>query len=420
MSNEPHASPTTGSKTPVDNLPKQDHGAETLRNYRYQSAYAVVLLAAAVAGRNDYEAVWCEQEDDIMCEINSSLFDSFQVKTKTPELGHWRLTDEAFVTAVKNFLRLDKNYPGSIRHFHFVSNTELLDTTVKTSKHLCPKKLVDTVKARTSIADLPETEKKGFTALRNKTGGTESELWQVLTKLTFVKSPDRDAFIAELAQNHLRELSWCQLPQLRLEIIVRSLIEMVDSASSLSSQDGARHYPQNAADGKSDPQLLAKRITKAAFVLRSRDLATPTFRYLPSLTTNPLASTNKDLLRFTAKLERGGLADYADALRNQMLSSEAVFLDLATRGPEGAADLVQVENVVRAECDAAHLRAAQGKSPFGQRMLIDVQDRLRRIAADESGKVAKQPYEALMGMAAMLTEACPVWWSERFNLERQA
>lgn len=40
----------------------------------------------------------------------------------------------------------------------------------------------------------------------------------------------------------------------------------------------------------------------------------------------------------------------------------------------------QIENVVKAECDAAHLRAVRGAKPFGQRMLIDVQDRLQRVA----------------------------------------
>lgn len=293
---EVHSSPKESSKmpnmpiagTPIDALPESDYGAETLRNYRYQSAYAVVLLVAAVAGKNDYQAIWCEQEDDVLCQINSSLFDSFQVKTRAPELGHWRLTDDAFVTAVENFLRLEKKFSEQIRHYHFVSNTEHLDTTEKKSRHLCPKKLVAAIKACVTAGSLPEIEAKGLTALLEKTGGTQNEIWKVLAKLTFVKSPDRDAFIAELAQNHLRMLSWCQLPQIRLEKLVRSLIEMIDSASSLSSQDPSRHLPQPVEDGNTHPQLIAKRVTKDEFLLKTRELALPTFRYLPSLTGNPL------------------------------------------------------------------------------------------------------------------------------------
>lgn len=306
-----------------------------------------------------------------------------------------------------------------LRHFHFVSNAECLDTDEGRSKHLCPKRLANAIKRCSSHMDLREPEVKGFEALIEKTGGDEYALFKVVGRLLFVKSPDRDSFIAELAQNHLAELEWCRLPQSRLETIVRALIEMVESAASLSSQDPSRHYPRDAAEGQIDPQLLAKRITVDAFNLRSRELASTTFRYLPTLTEKPLANTSKDLIRFKSKLRRGGLDDYADSLRNQLLSAEAVFLDLATRGPDGQADLTQIENVVRVECDAAHLRAVQGKSPFGQRMLIDVQDRLRNLAKEESAKVVRQPYEALMGMAGILTEACHVWWSERFNLEEQ-
>jgi len=53
--------------SPIGQLPAHDYGAETLRNYRYQSAYAIVLLAAAAAKKNDYHAVWCEQTNCYWC-----------------------------------------------------------------------------------------------------------------------------------------------------------------------------------------------------------------------------------------------------------------------------------------------------------------------------------------------------------------
>jgi len=405
--------------SPIQQLPAHDHGAETFRNYRYQSAYAVVLLVAAAANKKDYKAVWCEQEDDVLAQFDENRFDSYQVKTRKPELGEWRLTDDPFVSAVKVFVRLDGQFPESYRYFNFVSNAECLDSDAAAQKHLCPKRLASAANACASHVELPEAEAKGFKALLEKTEATSVALFKVLRRLCFVKTPERESFIAELAQNHLRELEWCRLPQPRLEAVVRSLIEMVDSASSLSSQDSSRHLARTAGDGQADPQLLNKRITVEDFILRSRELATPAFRYLPSLTTSPLAQTNRDLKRFKLKLSRGGLDDYADSLRNQTLSAEALFLDLVTRGSEGEAELAQIENVVKAECDAAHLRAAQSGKPFGQKMLIDVQDRLQRVAKEESNKVSKQPYEALIGMAGILTESCPVWWSEKFDLEEQ-
>src|SRR5689334_8102848 len=112
------------NSSPVSQLPTRDFGAETIRNFRYQFACAVVLLVGAVAKKNDYKAIWCELENDILAEIDQNLFDGCQVKTQEPELGAWTVTDEAFVTAVKGFMALDRKYPGQMRHFHFMSNTE--------------------------------------------------------------------------------------------------------------------------------------------------------------------------------------------------------------------------------------------------------------------------------------------------------
>jgi len=415
--------PNPKPASPVAQLPAQDIGAETLRNFCYQSAYAVVLLVAAAAGKRKYVAVWCEQEDDILAQIDEKTFDAYQVKTRKPEEGKWKLTDESFVSAVKGFLRLDKSFPGCFKHFYFVTNVESSESDAKDIKHLSPQRLISHVGACGTVSDLAGQEKKGFEALLAKIEGAPSpvDLFAALKRLGFADSPPtRDSFIAELAQNHLRQLDWCRLPQDKLEPIVRDMIAMVTGASSLSAQAAARHLPPNVEDGQADPQLTFKRITVDEFVLRGRDLATPTFRYLPTLTTHPLKQTGKDKRRFDLKLKRGGLDNNAYSLRTQLLSAEAIFLEMATRGPETEAELVQIENVVKAECDDAQLRAAQGATPYGQRMLIGVQDRLRQIAKSEPGKVAHQPYEALVGMAGILTESCLVWWSEKFDLEEKS
>lgn len=414
--------PNLKQPSPIAQLPTQDIGAETLRNFCYQSAYAVVLLVAAAAGKKNYIAVWCEQEDDVLAQIDDKFFDAYQVKTRKPENGKWNLTDNPFVSAINGFLSLDKRFPGCFKHFNFVTNVESSESDAAGITHLSPQRLISSVLTCVSATALSGSEEKGFKALLAKVRAktTSEELFKVLQRLGFAKlPPTRDSFIAELAQNHLQQLEWCRLPQDKLETIVRDLISMITGASSISSQDAARHLPHHAEDGQPDPHLAFKRISVDDLVLRSRELAIPTFRYLPNLTIHPLKQTDKDKRRFELKLKRGGLDDYAYSLRTQLLSTEAIFLELATRGPGADAELVQIENVVKAECDAAQLRAAQGTAPYGQRMLIGVQDRLRLAAKNEPGKVAYQPYEALMGMAGILTENCLVWWSDKFDLDEK-
>jgi len=116
------------------------------------------------------------------------------------------------------------------------------------------------------------------------------------------------------------------------------------------------------------------------------------------------------------KMICGGLAARYEVMRRRTLTAERKLLDLATRPNDGKAILSQIENVVLVECDDANLRASQKEDPYGPAMLIDVQDRLKRISETEPARVHRQPYDLLVGVAGLLTSECKVWWSEPFEL----
>jgi hypothetical protein len=78
--------------------------------------------------------------------------------------------------------------------------------------------------------------------------------------------------------------------------------------------------------------------------------------------------------------------------------------------------VTQIENIVLAECNEAQLRQATTGQPYGQKMMIDVQDRLKGLAKNEASRVHDVPYEILMGMSGLLTEECTVWWSDKFDV----
>lgn len=69
------------------------------------------------------------------------------------------------------------------------------------------------------------------------------------------------------------------------------------------------------------------------------------------------------------------------------------------------------------ETTEAHLRARRQPTPYGPAMLIDVQDRLRRVAEDRPAAVGHHGYDCLVGMVGLLTSDCRVWWSARFPIE---
>jgi len=401
---------------PTHQLPENDAGARTLAAFRYQCAYGVILLAASCNKSNDYRAIWCEQEDDLLAEIDDHQFDSYQVKTRKPELGSWKTATPDFVKAIKLFVRLHNEFPSSFRWYHFVSNTELYDTTDKKKIDQCPGKLAAATLQVAALDKLSPPFQKGLSQLAKAVECTEEQLFQVLRKLKFSKSPSRDSVIAELAINHLPHIKECANASTpRLKRLAHQLISVLEEASALSSQDPARHYVQLANNGAHDPQLKAKRVSLEQFQAEIIKVVQKGFRYLPETSGTAFAATDRQFKRFKIKLKRGGLDMYADTLRNQALTTESVLLDLVTRGPEGHADVEHLRQMVKAKCDDAHLASHSVSDTFGSKMLLDLKDKLQHVIATAPTNACDQPEEVLLGIAGMLTENCDVWWSDKFD-----
>jgi hypothetical protein len=118
------------------------------------------------------------------------------------------------------------------------------------------------------------------------------------------------------------------------------------------------------------------------------------------------------------KLTAGGLADQIDYIAERERSTERHLLEDVQRRPERYPELMkQIEQVVLGECREAHLRARQASTPYGPAMMIDVQDRLRWIAREETALIGDHTYECLIGMAGLLMRECVIWWSPPFPIE---
>ena len=404
---------------PTHQLPANDAGAQTTRNFRYQHLYGVVLLIGAATKRHDYRAVWCEQEDDLLGEIDDDMFDSYQVKSRKPEEGPWTCRCDGFSKAIKVFVGLEARFPGCFRWFNFVSNIDTFDTTVVTLQHKCPCKLADWCRNSAKIEDLPTPAKKAIKALAKATDCEEEKILVVLKRLRFAKAPDRDAMFAELVSSHLPQIDDCaELAVRRVSKLARDLLDSVEDAGALATQDPSRHYAFVSRGDRADPQLRNKRFGVPEFLVKVNEKAAPGFRYIPSLTASPLAQKDRKFRRFLKKLERGGISHYADTLRNQATSTEALLFDLVTRS-KGAAEVDQLRQLVKAECDLAHLTNSAKAEPFGADMLREVDKRLSMIAEKTPARVGNHPKEVLLGTAGILTDDCEVWWSERFDVESE-
>jgi hypothetical protein len=202
---------------------------------------------------------------------------------------------------------------------------------------------------------------------------------------------------------------------LSLSRVREALIVRIARASSLVSDDPRRDWIGLTCNLDEDPFLLAKRITAEDIILTVRDAQGPAFCYLPDLASLQLGGTSGRLNILQEKMIWGGLASHYEIMRRRALTAQQELLGLAS-DPNGESIISQIENVVLGECDDANLRASQTKEPFGQIMLINVQDRLKQISETEPSRVYRQSYDTLVGVAGMLTSECKVWWSERFEL----
>jgi hypothetical protein len=292
-----------------------------------------------------------------------------------------------------------------------------LDSNADTQASKSPLHLLRGVNAAKDRKELTEKALKAFEQLIKDTGANDQALFLVLKRLDLANGPSRDAFVAELALNHISQLDHCRdLNAGRLEDVTDAAIGLVERASSLSCQSPERHYSCLNRSGTTDPQLLEKRLSVDQFVLKCRNVASPDFRYLEGLTSQPLKLAGRDLKVFCAKLNRGGLEEQAEILRRQTLSAHAALIERAARDEDGDRVVTQIENIVLAECNEAQLRQATTGQPYGQKMMIDVQDRLKGLAKNEASRVHDVPYEILMGMSGLLTEECTVWWSDKFDV----
>lgn len=399
-----------------------DPGDETQRNFRYQHAYGVILLAACLSGQRPYAALWCEHHEDYLTEVGDGSFDAWQIKTRRREIGAWRLKDDALRDSLKRFALLEKKFPDKIRHYYFVSNTEISKSRAGKKIAQSPQVFLQAVKGapdNNGKIRVMEPFGSSFAELREHCECTDDELLTVLRKLDFIKGPERESFEDEIAHTHLPQIAGCdEHSPAVLNGLRDELIQAIYTASSLTVSDPAKHwYCLNGATA-TDPRQLAKRITvEMARQLISQTLPVP-LRFTPQTKRYPFSVAPEALTILEKKFLRAGLRYYTESMQNCAHAAHAHLIELAYRKPskiEGILD--QLTGVVSKECDMARLLAKANPEPYGERMLREVSAKFREIAANTPPMVAGETHDCLLGIAGLLTGECRIWWSEEFDLE---
>jgi hypothetical protein len=395
------------------------------RNCRYQHAYGVILLACARRGERAYVAIWCEHHEDLLAQRTDGCYDGYQIKTSRPENGTWRMLDGEVVKTIGRFVDFVREFGAKIGDLFFVTNTEFDDVADdhhdEKRRARRPKKFLEHLRSCSKHTDISPLYLATFVEIQGQCGCQPDELFVVLQKMNLILGPSRDAFPAVVAHEHLGKVDECMdLAPAALDTWRDHLIALVCAASSLAVTDPIRHLRPLIHATDIDPVLIAKKIVVAevmdytAFAKAARPFV------FPGTPQIQLGGTPKPHI-LKAKLEQGKIGDQFDYLRTRELAAEAHLMEDALREPEEFPKLLrQLEQLVLGECSEAHLRARASGEPYGEKMLIAVQDRLKHLAKNEPKKVLNKSYECLMGLVGLLTTDTRVWWSTRFPIQEAA
>lgn len=407
------------SSDPSKILDREDSGGDTQRRFRYQHGYGVILLCGSATGQLPYVAVWCEHHEDLLGEKSNGQFDSFQIKTATPEYGHWKISNESLQKSIGRFAELDLKFPGKFDTHSFVSNVQCYDTKQVGEIAKSPIKFFFAVRDCEASTGLSPVHMKTLEELATKLDCDKTKLFDTCKRVKIVKGPPLDGFETSIAHEHMPKLDGCSaLAPARLDGLRDELIQIVFNASSIKIDDPNKHWCCVLGDDHVNPRLKAKRLTvRDVFrdALAERPLV---FRFAPSRTSLKLGDEKRELEILNKKLLRGGLGNQLDSMQSRTLSAEQHLLALVAQDVDEAGKVInQLTEVVQCTCCDAQALASAGPEPWGMEMYRRVVGQLMNMANNRPEMVHHQPHECLMGLAGLLTEECKVWWSPKFDAE---
>ncbi|MCC7137789.1 MAG: DUF4297 domain-containing protein [Planctomycetes bacterium] len=394
-----------------------DPGDDVQHRFRYQHAYGAILIIGMATGKRQGRALWCELHEDYLVELGDRAFEAVQVKTRKPELGEWKLSDEGLAKSIRRFCALREKFGDQVQRFTFVTNAAVREGKSDEDAEESPCCLFRACTSATQISELGTVPLRALTAFAKKHNLSFTVLFDVLHRIALVRGPSLDDFDSVLSHDHLTLLPECgAFGAAQLNALRDEMIHLVYRASSRAVDAPTRHLTCVLLDDARNPAIAHKLIVPTRListVLESRRLV---FRMLPlDMELKPVSPAGP-ASPFTKKVEAGGLGFATDTLRRRTLSAESALLEFLARAPEQAQGKInEWAALVKAECDDARLRASRSPAPYGLLMLDLLTERLRERALRTKEGLAAE-HDFLMGVAGLLTEACHVWWSEEFPL----
>lgn len=440
--------PTNGqtNQSPDQVLCLTDPGDDTQRRFRYQSTQAAILALALLREDTELVEVFCELHEDVLLKKRSGDFIGYQVKTRHDGAEPLRATDEETVKALRRFLALDTRFGSQFSRYVLASSCgfwkerkdgknlpHLLELAESSSNGSLPRPLeAYLVKIFSPPTSRPRRGQRGPAApatTSNPGTPTPEQLRdQTLRVVRKVKTETLPG-LRDIDSALIKAIR--QLPSIgdrlysELELIAHALVAATFKASSLAHslpQENFISLYLNPTGIITDEIINGKRIHGPG-LLATINAALPVQPTLCTSNHLSVESMPRGMSRLELKLAASGVSlANIDLAKDLKASTEYLLTQLQQKYPKKISDAQyqHLRTLVRTECQEAHDQAKKVNQLYGPAMLESIRQRLRVKHQTEGDTLYGCRYEHLMGMAAILTEDCTLWWSDTFPLGTEA
>lgn len=366
----------------------------------------------------DFEEMYCEHHEDILTKNLDGSFDGTQVKSRASGGEPFKAGDPEIVTSLKRFAQLEFTCPGKMRRFVLATNAGFWHAKKNGSNLEHVRDLARLATVSTMPAVVARLVRKFCgTTFSNDAGLRalqKTELEGDLPKLQDAESR---------VQNRLHALTQMRGRRLdEFKICAGKLIDRMRRASSRQDEPAYLEYVAYSADPGSltvDARIHAKRVTRADIEEIIQQSMLPAAR-LRTASHIRIEDMPEGVSRLEEKMGGGGIdvteLDFAKDLKYSMRELAYEWLHGGDDPEEARRRYEHIWMAVLSECKRAHDEAKQPVGMYGEAMLAKVRARLERRYQEDPELSRHCTFEHILGMAAILTEQCKVWWSPRFIL----
>ncbi len=401
----------------IDN---SDPGDIVQQRFRYQNTYAAIASCALMMNLGVSE-VYCEHHEDVLVKFSDGCYEGIQIKTRDSNLVGFQFSDPAIQKSILRFVALELKYPGKFKSFKIVSNNGFAKTKNDN--------LTEIIKLAASGNSTELTKKrtktnKFISDASKKMKCPASSIIDTIAKI--ILRPDFSSF-DDIKKNLVYELQG--LPDMgdqtlgKLNEIADQLILRSYNASSKGEEEISEAFllGQSFEEVQKTSILHNKTIAKSqveAIIKKCMD--TPLTHFLKDDTSLFAKAAGNKILE--KKLDAGGISSAnVSLLKDQKYSFETYISKLIHKlgVPITTSQYNQLQLITHTICQEVYDRYATSNKLFGAEMLMEVRNKLAERLSNDKSSFADFKYEHLLGMAAVLTEDCRIWWSPSFNLNAQ-